>query len=53
MHRLDQREFLQEVLRQAGELPPGLGERLEKILDGTLEDRADAIRRLFEELARE
>lgn len=53
MQRLNEREFLQEVLRLAGDLPEGIGLRLAAVLDGPPEERADAIRRVFEDFGRE
>ena len=53
MQRLNEREFLQEVLRLAGELPEGIGERLAAALEGAPEERAEAIRKVFEDFARE
>jgi hypothetical protein len=50
--RSDQREFLSRVLEKVEDLPEGLSERLLKLVDEAPEDRADAIRRLFEEQTR-
>jgi hypothetical protein len=54
--RLSEREFLSQVLEDVEGLPQGLGERLLKLLDEppeTLEKRADGIRELIEEHARD
>ena len=51
--RSDQREFLSQVLEKVEDLPKGLSEQLLKLVDESPEDRADAIRRLFEEHARD
>jgi hypothetical protein len=51
--RSDQREFLSKVLEKVEHLPEGLAERLLKLLDEAPEDRADALRRVFEEHSRD
>jgi hypothetical protein len=53
MHRPDEREFLREVLKELEALPPGLADRLAQVVEHPEGDRAEAIRRLFEEFARE
>jgi len=53
MHRPNEREFLREVLRDLDALPPGLADRLAEIVERKAADRAEAIRKLFEEFARE
>jgi uncharacterized protein (DUF1778 family) len=52
MQRPDERDLLGEVLRELKDLPEGLARRLVEALDGPPEERADALRRAFEELAR-
>ena len=51
MQRPNEREFLQAVLREVEGLPEGLGGRLMELVDAGA-DRAEAIRKLFEELGR-
>jgi hypothetical protein len=53
MQRPNEREFLREVLRDMDALPEGLADRLVEVVDRKAVDRAEAIRKLFEELARE
>jgi hypothetical protein len=52
MQRPSEREFLQAVLRDLEDLPPALTERLAALVDARGGDRAEAIRKLFEELGR-
>jgi len=52
MQRPTEREFLQAVLRDLADLPPDLAGRLVEALDVRAEDRAEALRRLFEEAGR-
>jgi hypothetical protein len=53
MQRPGEREFLQEVLRELPDLPPGLAQRLVEACDlGALGDRAEALRKLFEDSTR-
>lgn len=52
MHRPDERELLEEVLRQIADLPDGLARRLVEVLGSGPADRADALRKAFEEFAR-
>lgn len=51
MQRPNEREFLQQVLRELTDLPPALAERFGEVLERKEGDRAEAIRKLFEELA--
>jgi len=53
MQRPNEREFLQQVLGEIDDLPAGLTERFLEILEDTAVDRADALRKLFEECTRE
>jgi hypothetical protein len=53
MQRPNEREFLQQVLGEIDDLPEGLAERLVEVLDRTAGDRAEALRKLFEDCARE
>ena len=57
MQRRNERELLQEVLRDLKDAPAGLAQRFAEILDPQDDpkavDRSEAIRKLFEELARE
>lgn len=53
MHRPNEREFIQEVLRDLKDVPAELAARFAEILDRTDVDRAEAIRKLFEDSARE
>jgi hypothetical protein len=52
MQRPNEREFLQQVLRDIDGLPAGLAERLLEVFDARGQDRADALRALFEEFGR-
>jgi DNA helicase HerA-like ATPase len=52
MQRPNEREFLQAVLREVEGLPEDLGERLIELASAPAEDRAEAIRKLFEERGR-
>jgi hypothetical protein len=52
MQRPNEREFLQAVLREIEGLPEDLGGRLIELVDAPAEGRAEAIRKLFEELGR-
>ena len=52
MQRPNEREFLQAVLREVEGLPEELGGRLMELVDAPATERADAMRRLFEELGR-
>ena len=49
MQRPSEHEFLQAVLREVEGLPEGLAERLVEVLQAEEGDRAEAMRRLFEE----
>ncbi len=51
--RSDHHEFFSRVLEKVEDLPEGLSEQLLKLVDESPEDRADAIRRLLEEHARD
>jgi hypothetical protein len=51
MHRPSAEEFLLTLLDGLEDLPPDLARRLADILKQPGPDRAQAIRRLFEELA--
>ena len=51
MHRPSAEEFLAEVLQTLEDLPPDLSARLAEVLEQQTPDRAQAIRRLFEEYA--
>lgn len=51
MHRPSAEEFLVKVLEALEDLPPELTQRLAEILKNTSVDRAQAIRRLFEDIA--
>jgi hypothetical protein len=53
MVRPNEREFLQEVLRDLADLPEGFARRFLELFDGKDPDRAEAIRRLFEDFGRE
>jgi hypothetical protein len=53
MPRPSEREFLEQVLETLKDLPPGLAQRLVEALGTPEPDRAQAIRRVFEELAGE
>ena len=53
MQRPNDQEFLSEVLRELPDLPEGLAERFIAILGEAPENRASAIRELFEEYSRE
>jgi hypothetical protein len=53
MHRPSAKEFLLTLLETLEDLPPELGQRLAEILDIPGADRSQAIRALFEELARD
>jgi hypothetical protein len=52
MQRPSEREFLQAVLREVDDLPEEVSGRLLEIVDTPAADRAEAIRKLFEELGR-
>lgn len=52
MQRPDERELLAQVLGELKDLPEGLGRRLAEALDGESADRADTLRKVFEEFAR-
>jgi hypothetical protein len=52
MQRPNEREFLQAVLREIEGLPEDLAARLASLVDAPAEGRAEAIRKLFEELGR-
>ena len=52
MQRPNEREFLQAVLRDVEGLPEDLAGRLVELVEAPAEGRADAIRKLFEELGR-
>jgi hypothetical protein len=51
VERPNELEFLAEVLGQVENLPEGFAERLAKLVAEKPADRAEAIRRLIEELA--
>jgi len=51
LNRPSQADFLAEVLGELDELPEGLAERLAELLGE--EDRAEAMRALFEEITAE
>jgi Mn-dependent DtxR family transcriptional regulator len=53
MHRPSAEEFLMAVLDTLQDLPPELAARLAEVLKQQTPDRAQAIRRLFEECARD
>ena len=44
---------MREVLRDLKDLPEGLANRLVKVVESNESDRPDAIRKVFEELARD
>ena len=52
MQRPNEREFLQAVLREVEGLPEDLSGRLVELVEAPAAERAEAIRRLFEELGR-
>jgi hypothetical protein len=52
MQRPDERELLGQVLSELKDLPEGLARRLTEALEGPSADRAEALRRVFEEFAR-
>jgi hypothetical protein len=52
MQRPNEREFLQEVLKEIEDLPLGLADRLLEVFDRQAGDRAEALRKLFEEFGR-
>ena len=52
MQRPNEREFLRNVLQEVEGLPEGLADRLIEVIEGRAADRAEAIRKLFEESAR-
>jgi hypothetical protein len=51
MHRPTAQDFLLALLESLDDLPPDLSRRLAEVLENDGADRAQAIRRLFEELA--
>jgi hypothetical protein len=51
MHRPSAEEFLLTVLEGLEDLPPEFARRLTEVLTQPHEDRSQAIRQLFEELA--
>ena len=53
MHRSSAREFLLALLDTLDDLPPDLTGRFAEILEKPTEDRSQAIRQLFEDLAGE
>jgi hypothetical protein len=53
MHRPSAEEFLVAVLATLKDLPPELAARLTEVLEQQTPDRAQAIRRVFEECARD
>jgi hypothetical protein len=53
MHRPSAEEFLVAVLDTLKDLPPELAARLTEVLEQQTPDRAQAIRRVFEECARD
>jgi hypothetical protein len=52
MHRPNEKEFLQEVLRGVEDLPQELAQRLLEAIEGKGLDRAEVIRKLFEDFGR-
>jgi len=52
VQRPNELEFLSEVLGEIEDLPEGFAERLAELVAGKPENRAEAIRKLFEELGR-
>ena len=52
MQRPGEKEFLQAVLREIEGLPQDLERRLVELVDAPAEGRAEAMRKLFEELGR-
>lgn len=52
MQRPNAREFLQVVLQGIDDLPEGLAQRLLEAVEASLGDRAETLRRLFEDHAR-
>jgi hypothetical protein len=52
MQRPDERDFLQAVLRDIEGLPDELGARLMELVGAPATERAEAMRRLFEEFGR-
>ena len=52
MQRPDERELLAQVLAELKDLPEGLDGRLAQALDSAADDRADVLRKVFEEFAR-
>jgi len=53
MDRPNEREFLLQVLREIDDLPEGLADRFVEVVDRKAGDRAEALRKLFEDCARE
>ena len=53
MHRPSAQEFLLTLLETLDDLPPDLAGRFTELLTQAPDDRAQAIRRLFEDLADE
>jgi hypothetical protein len=53
MHRPSAHEFLLKVLEALDDLPPGFAARLAEVLKESDADRSQAIRKLFEDFARE
>ena len=51
MHRPSEEEFLLTLLNAVKDLPPDFAQRLAEILKQQHVDRAEALRRLFEEFA--
>jgi hypothetical protein len=49
MHRPTAHEFLLALLRQMDDLPPDFGRRFEELLRTQQIDRAQALRKLFED----
>ena len=53
MHRPSAEEFLLTLLDTLEDLPPDLAKRLAAVLKQPDQDRAQALRQVFEDLARE
>ena len=52
MQRPNEREFLRAVLRELDGLPPPLADRLVEAVERKAPDRAELLRKLFEDAAR-
>ena len=53
MHRPSAQEFLQALLESLDDLPPDFARRFEEVVTKEDVDRAQAIRQLFEDFARD